>query len=321
MERVVRFDTLGTTFIPRIFEAKDWANLFGNFEDLMEDLVREFFLNARYIGVELKCWERGKEFSISPNYIAKVLRITRPEDVDLTPYDDRTPKDILQVLGPDHGVSSIGTSISTAKFALELTTLKLIMFSNLYPLSNTAFINLGRAQFLSDFITAAPIDICAHIFQIIGKTAARSTTRACIPFCSLIMKIMLLEGVNPPSDGKMMNHPRPISMITLQASKSHSSKAPKSEHISLATPYAHGSDRHVHTTTISPVTPELQPTSNRPVQSGPQADRLGPLFENLHMRSARIERLIYSTNNQVQLCLTTMENQLDAIQQKLENNL
>ena len=88
MEQVVRFDTLGTTFVPRIFEAKDWANLFENFEDLMEELVREFFSNARYIGVELKCWVRGKEFSINSNYITKVLCITRPEDVDLTPYDD-----------------------------------------------------------------------------------------------------------------------------------------------------------------------------------------------------------------------------------------
>ena len=110
-------------------------------------------------------------------------------------------------------------------------------------------------------------------------------------------------------------------MITLQASKSHSSKTPKSEHISPATPYAHGSDTHVHTATISPVTPKLQPTSNQPVQSSPQADRLGPLSENLHLRITKIERLIYSTNNQVQLRLTTMENQLDTIQQKLENSL
>ena len=29
VERVVRFDTLGTTFIPRIFEAKDWTNYLG----------------------------------------------------------------------------------------------------------------------------------------------------------------------------------------------------------------------------------------------------------------------------------------------------
>ena len=137
--------------------------------------------------------------------------------MNLTPYDDRTPEiqDILQVLGPDHEVSTKGTFIITAKFAPELTTLKLIMFSNLYPLSNTTFINLGRAQFLCDLITKESIDICAHIFQTIRKTAARSAARRCIPFCSLIMKFILREGINPPSDGKMMTCPHPISMINL----------------------------------------------------------------------------------------------------------
>ena len=50
--------------------------------------------------------------------------------MNLTPYDDKTPEiqEILQVLGLDHEVSSKDTSISTAKFAPELTTLKLIMF-------------------------------------------------------------------------------------------------------------------------------------------------------------------------------------------------
>ena len=115
------------------------------------------------------------------------------------------------------------------------------MFSNLYPLSNIAFINLGRIQFLCDLITRVLIDICAHIFQIIGRTVARSATRTCIPFCSLIMKIMLLEGVRPPTDGKIVSRPRPISMITLQASKSHSSKALKSEQFTHATPSGHDS--------------------------------------------------------------------------------
>ena len=69
MERVIKFDSLGTTFIPRIFEAKDWADLFGNFEDLIDELV--------------------KEFSINPDYTAKVPRITRPANVDITLYDER----------------------------------------------------------------------------------------------------------------------------------------------------------------------------------------------------------------------------------------
>ena len=171
---MIKFDSLGTTFIPRIFEAKYWADLFENFKDPIDEFVKEFYSNARYTGVKLKCWVHGKEFSINPDYIAKVLCITRPANVDITPYNDRQPQiqDILQVLKSDHEVSSKGTSIGTTKFVPDLNTLKLIMFFNLYPLLNTAFINLGRVQFLCDLITGAPIDICAHIFQIIGKTVA-----------------------------------------------------------------------------------------------------------------------------------------------------
>jgi len=43
-------------FIPRIFVDKDWADLFGNFEYLIDELVKEFYSNARFIGVELRCW-------------------------------------------------------------------------------------------------------------------------------------------------------------------------------------------------------------------------------------------------------------------------
>ena len=76
MERIVQFDTLGSTFIPRIFEDKDWADLFKNFEDPIDELVKEFYPNTRFTGVELRCWVQGNEFIITPNYLAKVLRIT-----------------------------------------------------------------------------------------------------------------------------------------------------------------------------------------------------------------------------------------------------
>ena len=91
VERVIKFDSLGTTFIPRIFEAKDWANLFRNFKDPIDELFKEFYSNARYTEVKLKCWVHGKEFSINPDYTAKVPRITRPANVDITSYDDRQP--------------------------------------------------------------------------------------------------------------------------------------------------------------------------------------------------------------------------------------
>lgn len=134
------------------------------------------------------------------------------------------------------------------------------MFSNLYPLSNIAFINLGRAQFLCDLITGVPIDICAHIFQTIGKTVARSATRTSIPFCRVNIKILHREGVHPPTDGKIISRPRPISMITLHASKSHSTKTPKSEPFSHATPSGHDSTTPVHTTTVSPIPSKKQTT-------------------------------------------------------------
>ena len=75
VERIVQFDTLGSTFIPSTFADKDWANLFGNFEDPIDELVKELYSNARFTGVELKCQVRGKEFIITPNYLAKILRI------------------------------------------------------------------------------------------------------------------------------------------------------------------------------------------------------------------------------------------------------
>ena len=258
-------------------------------------------------------------FIITQDYIAKVLWITRLANADLTPYDDRLPQvqDILQILGLDHEISSKGTSIGIAKFALELKTLTLIMFFNLYPLSNTGFINLWSAQFLCDLITGVPIDICAHIFQTIGKTVAWT----CLPFCSLLMKIMVLEDVHPPKDEKILVSLCPISMVSLQASKSHSSKAPKSESFPLATPSGHGSTTHTtsgHTEITSPLTLELQMISTQHVQSSSQADRLSTLIEGLHKHIFRFET---ATKNQVQMRLTAIETKLDAIQSKLEESL
>ena len=76
------------------------------------------------------------------------------------------------------------------------------------------------------------------------------------------MKIMVLEGVRPPRDGKILVRQRPLSVASVQMS--HSSKIPKSESAPQATPSNHGSAIHTtsrHTETASPFTPELQTTS------------------------------------------------------------
>ena len=77
------------------------------------------------------------------------------------------------------------------------------------------------------------------------------------------MKIMVLEGVYPPTDGKIL--------ARLQASKCHSSKAPKSESFPHATPSNNGLTTPMHTETASPHTPELQTTSTQPIHNISQA--------------------------------------------------
>ena len=83
------------------------------------------------------------------------------------------------------------------------------------------------------------------------------------------MKIMVLKGVCPPKDGTILVRLCPISMESLQMSKSHSSaeqekqnpsKTPKSESLPHATLSGHSSATHTthgHTEIASLHTPEL----------------------------------------------------------------
>ena len=206
-------------------------------------------------------------------------------------------------------MGSIGSSIGTALFSPELTTLKLIMFSNLHPLSYTAFIGFGRDKFLCDLISSVSIDICAHIFQIIGKTAARSATRTILPFCSLIMKIILREGVSLSSDEKIMPRPQPRSIYTLQASKSHSSKKPKSEPSTYASPSAHA------TVTL------IQSTGTSSVPPGFQTAKQSHLIVNVFHQLSDLERLLHSFHSHTQMRLITIETQLDVVQKMLKDSL
>ena len=72
---------------------------------------------------------------------------------------------------------------------------------------------------------------------------------------------MVFKGVHPPKDGKILARLQPISMVSLRASKSHSSKVPKCESFPHVTLSSHGSATHIspgHTKIASPHTPKLQ---------------------------------------------------------------
>jgi len=77
-----------------------------------------------------------------------------------------------------------------------------------------------------------------------GKIVGRLVGRMCLPFCSHAMKIIILKGVCPPKEGTTLPCQRPISLLSLQMSKGHSStekarkspsKPPKSESSQHAT--------------------------------------------------------------------------------------
>ena len=135
-------------------------------------------------------------------------------------YDDlHLEEDLLQdVLGDNLEFSPNGKSISVSSLSLELRVLTKIMFYNLYPLSSTGYMNLGRALFLYDLITDEEINICAHIFHILHKTAARTALRNCIPFCCLIPKILKLKGIHPSEDKSPYPKLSPINIRMLNAS-------------------------------------------------------------------------------------------------------
>ena len=78
VERAIDQHSLLDTNIPIWFATKDWNFLLSNLKDAYENLVKEFYANAVVEGEEIKCWVRGKRFSVTPVYLADILHINRP---------------------------------------------------------------------------------------------------------------------------------------------------------------------------------------------------------------------------------------------------
>ena len=164
--------------------------------------MKEFYANAIVEGEELKCWVRRKNFSVSLAYLVEILHINRPMLKNSPVYDDLGPDEELlrDGLGQDLEFSSNGNSVCVSSLPLKLRVLIVVMFHNLYPLSSTGNMNLGRALFLHDLISDVEIDICAHIFHVLRKTVLWSESCICVPFCCLISRILKLKGIHPSVD-------------------------------------------------------------------------------------------------------------------------
>ena len=231
VERAIDQTSLHETNILIWFATKDWNFLLADLDVAYVNMVREFYANAIIEGDELKCWVRGKSFSVSPVCLADILYINQPM-LAITPiYDDLNPdEDLLRAtLGRNLEFFQTGNSISVSSLSPELRVLTIIMFHNLYPLFSTGYMNLGRALFLHDLISDKEIDISAHIFHLLCKTVLRIDSRACIPFCCLISRILKLKGIHPSDNESPYPKQSPINIRTFNASIGHSRKGIKTE--------------------------------------------------------------------------------------------
>ena len=299
VERAVDRLFLLDTNIPRWFATKDWNFLLSNLDDAYENLLKEFYANAIVEGEELKCWVRGKSFSVTPIYLEKILHINRPMFTNTPVYDDLSPdEDLLQdAFGRNLEFSPNGNSISVSSLSPEHRVLTIIMFHNLYPLSSTGYMNLGRDLFLHDLITDEEIDICAHIFHILHKTVARTDSRTCIPFCRLISRILKLKGIHPSEDESPYPKPSPINIRTFNASIGHTQKGIKTE----------TSASHSHSRSSSSSYDE-------------KFDNIMASVHDISTKMSRLASLLHHHTIRCDTKFTSLQSQLDQIQRKLEEN-
>ena len=263
--------------------------LLSNLDDAYENLVKEFYANAIVEGEELKCWVRGKSFSVTLVYLANILHINRPIFIKPPVYDELNPDEevLRETLGDNLEFSSNGKSVNVASLSLALRLLTMIMFSNLYHLSSTEYMNLGRTIFLNDLIIDEEIDACSHI----------STSWNCLPFCCLISKILKLKGVSPSKDEHPYPHPSPINIHTLHASMSHTKKSTEQE--SHATPGSSSSTFYAY---------------------DEQPNNIMAALQEINTKISGLATIMHSQHICFDTKFTSLQTQLDQIQRKLEEH-
>ena len=201
-------------------------------------------------------------------------------------------------LGQDLEFSSNGNSVSVSSLPLKLRVLTIVMFHNLYPLSSTWYMNLGRALFLHDLISDVEIDVCAHIFHVLRKMVLQTESRICVPFCCLMSRILKLKRIHPMADESPCTKPSPINMCTFNASIGHSRKRVKTK-----TSTSH-SGSCFSTLSLD------EKLDNIMISIHELSTKMSGLTSILHHHSTRWD-----------MKFTSLQTQLDKIQRKLEEDM
>ena len=173
----------------------------------------------------------------------------------------------------------------------------MIICSNLYPLSSTDYMNLGRALFLRDLISNEEIDVCSYIFHILAKTVDRTASRNCIPFYHLSSRILKLKGVHPSEDERPYPRPSPINIRTLHASMSHTKKNVQQE--------SHANPGSLNFT---------------PYAYDEQLDHIMAAFHEINTKISGLATIMHSQHICFDTKFTSLQIQMDEIQRKLEEN-
>ena len=231
---------------------------------------------------------------------AEILHINRPMLKNPPVYDDLCQDEELLKDGPrqDLEFSSNGNSFNVSSLPHKLRVLTIVMFHNLYPLSNTGYMNLGRALFLHDLISDVEIDICAHIFHVLRKTVLRTKSQICVPFCCLISRILKLKGILSTTDESPCTKRCLINKRTFNASIGHSQKKVKPK-----TSASHSGSR------FSIISLD---------------EKLNSIVTSIHKLSTKMSELtsiLHHHNTRWDMKFTSLQTQLDQIQRQLEENM
>ena len=261
--------------------------------------MKEFYANALFDGEELRCWVRGKDFTMTPTYLSLILNINRPMFAKSLVYDEMEPdlEIFRNTFKENLVVSSNGKSLGLSSLSPELKLLTTIMFHNLYPLSSTGYMHLGRALFLHDLIADKEIDVCSHIIHILVKTAENEASRNCLPFCCLMTKILKLKGVPIMEDEFPQSKQRAINISTLNAIKGHVRKNVKQES-----------------------TAPQDDTSSRLHSYDEKLNNILASVQDISTKLSGLTTIMHSQHTQFETKFTSLQTQLDQIQRKLEED-
>ena len=130
-----------------------------------------------------------------------------------------------------------------------------------------------------------------------AKTAERTASRNCIPFCCLISKILKLKGIHPLEDEYPYPKLSPINIHTLNASIGHSQNRVKPE-----SPAPHGGS---HSSSHS---------------YDEKLDNIIASIQDISTEMSGFASLMHSHHILCDTKFTSLQTQLDQIQRKLEES-